>query len=86
MFLTAFRERERERGKRETLMWERSMYWLPPIHAQTGDWTCNLGMSPDGESKPQPFRYEMMLHPAEPHWPGLFCDFFPFVPIPHTLS
>ena len=27
---------------------------LPPIHAQTRDWTCNLGMCSDWELSPQP--------------------------------
>ena len=38
----AFRDRERERGsgERETLMQERSIDWLPPLHTFPGDWTC----------------------------------------------
>ena len=42
-----FRERER---------WgEGERHQLPPIHALTGDQTCNLGMCPDWELNPQHF-------------------------------
>ena len=36
-------------------MWERSINWLPPKCALTGDQTCNWGMCPDGKANPQPF-------------------------------
>ena len=67
------------KGERETLMRERSISWLPP------KCTCTRGdpMHPDGGSnlqprylswlgiKPQPFGYQMVFQPAEPHCPGL---------------
>ena len=48
------RERERE-GERETLMWERNINWLPPLHTLTGDQTHHLGMRPDRGLNPQHF-------------------------------
>lgn len=47
--------REGERGKREKSMWERNVNQLPPIHAPTREWTCNLDMCPDEGSNPQRF-------------------------------
>ena len=40
--------RERFERKRET-------DWLPPMHAPNGDYTCNLGTSPEWEANLQPF-------------------------------
>ena len=42
--------KERKRGERGTWMWERNIDCIPPICIPTGDWTYNLGMSPDQES------------------------------------
>ena len=39
--LIDFKERK---GKRETMMWESNINWLPPICTMTGDWTHKLGM------------------------------------------
>ena len=48
------RERERERD-RQTDIDVRNIDWsLPPVHALTGEQTCNLGMCPDRESDLQP--------------------------------
>ena len=52
MFTDLERERERET---ETSVWERNIHGLPPVHAPTGDRTCNLDICPDWESKLQPF-------------------------------
>ena len=52
--LLIFRERQEGR-ERETLMWERNIYRLPPIRALTRDWACYLGICPDGKSNPHPF-------------------------------
>ena len=38
-----------------TDFWERKINRLPPVHAPTKDWTCNLGMCPEQKSNPQPF-------------------------------
>ena len=55
--LIDFRERRRERAReRETLMWERNINGLPPVHTPTGDQTSNLGMCPDQELNPQCFQ------------------------------
>ena len=66
------RERKNKREERK----QRSTDWLPPIHAQTGDQTCNGGLCPDQGSNPQPFRYRMMFqqlsHPAR----ASMCSFF----------
>ena len=42
---------EREEGRER----ERNINWLPPVCAQTRDWTHNAGTCPDKESDPQPF-------------------------------
>ena len=65
-------ERERER---ETLVWERSIYWLSPIHAPTRDQTGNPGMCPHWELDPKPFGARMMLHPTEPPTRAFMCIF-----------
>ena len=53
-------EREERRGEgRETLMWERSVDWLPPVSTWNRDWTHNLCMCPDQASNPQPFDYRI---------------------------
>ena len=46
-----FRERGRER--------EKNIWWLPPIHIPTRDWTCNLRVQ------------RTTLQPPEPPSPGL---------------
>ena len=46
------RETERERGR------QRNIDWLPPVHALTGDQTCNLGLCADRKLNPQPFRVQ----------------------------
>ena len=44
---------------------------LPPVHAPTGDWTCNLGYVPWMGIKLVTFLvYGMMLQPTEPPGPG----------------
>ena len=47
-------ERERER-ERDTMMWERNINLLPPVHTLTRDATHKPGMCPDSESNQQPF-------------------------------
>ena len=55
-----FRERNREvwgRGReteREILMLERNFNWEPPIHALTGDQTCNLLVIKDDAQPTEP--------------------------------
>ena len=41
---------EREKGRKRNIMWERNIYWLPPVCAQTRDWTRNLGTCPGQQS------------------------------------
>ena len=70
---TDFRERGRER---ETLMWERNISQLPPIHTPTRNGTRNLGMCPDQEWNPQPFG---IWDNAQTSWatqPGLNFEFY----------
>ena len=62
-------ERE-EGGERNIDVKEKHQFFLPPIHAQTRDRTCYLGMCLHWESNPQPFGYGMMIQPTEPHRPG----------------
>ncbi|XP_053770983.1 uncharacterized protein [Desmodus rotundus] len=50
IFTLLFLERGRER---KTSMGERYIDWLPPIHARTGHWSCNLGICAEWGSKPQ---------------------------------
>ena len=51
-----FRKREKQGGgERETLMRERNIDQLPPIHTLTEDQTHNLGMCPDRGLNPQTF-------------------------------
>ena len=65
---------EREKEERETWMQERSIHWLPPIHAQTEDCMClDWGLNPQPRYvpwlriKPQPSGYGMTLQQTEPH-------------------
>ena len=74
------REEGKERGERQR-GWtergrERNIDQSPPIHTQTGDGTCNLGMGPDQGSKPQHFG---IWGNAPTNWatrPGLMIFFF----------
>ena len=63
-FFHCFLERE-SKGGIETLIQERSINWLPPTCAWTGDWTCNSGMCPDRELNLQPFG---VLDDAPTNW------------------
>ena len=70
-FFIVFRGRGRERRrKRETLMWERNIYWLPSICVCTCDWACSLGVCPEWESNPQILGYRRMLQLTKSQWPG----------------
>ena len=53
MFI-GFRERGMGR-ERETLIWERNINRLPPVHALNGNQTHNLGVGTDRELNLQPF-------------------------------
>ena len=52
IFFQRERKREREKRERETSIWERDINQVPPICAQNGDWTCNLGMCLHWELNP----------------------------------
>ena len=70
---TFFHYFQRERkGERETTVQERNIGRSPPIYAQTGDQTHNLGMCPDRELNLQPSGYWMTLQPTEPSRQGGF--------------
>ena len=57
----------------------RSIDWLLPRCAWTGDWVHMLGRCPDEELKSWPFGYGMMLQPTEPHWPGHHSVFIEWI-------
>ena len=48
LFYFIVRERERNTDVR-------NINQLPPVHAPTGNQTCNLGLCPDQRWNPQPF-------------------------------
>ena len=52
-----FRERGVEMGRerKKTSIWEGNIDWLPPVCTPTGDWTRNLGTSPQWEPNLHPF-------------------------------
>ena len=52
-------------------MWEGNIDRLPFTHTPTGDWTCNPGMCPDGESNLWPFTLQDDTQPTQPHQSGI---------------
>ena len=56
-----------EKRRRETLVWERNINWLPLIHPPIRDWAHNLGMWSDWESNWWPFALQHAAQPTEPH-------------------
>ena len=76
-FYWVFREREREiEKKRETLMWEKNIDWLPPICALTRHQTCNLGICPDQNQTCNILVYRTMIQLTESPSQGSWHSFF----------